>query len=85
MRTEAPVTLTVYSRAYCHLCEDMVAALEALPQRGNFAIAVVDVDSNPALEARYGERVPVLTHGTRELCHYHLDAAAVTAYLAEIG
>ena len=85
MQTEAPVALTVYSRAYCHLCEDMLAALQALPARSRFTLAVIDVDSDPALEARYGERVPVLAHGARELCHYRLDEAAVTAYLAEIG
>jgi len=43
---------------------------------------VIDVDLHPDLEARWGEWVPVLLHGERELCHYHLDEAAVRAYLA---
>lgn len=50
----------------------------------------VDVDSDPVLEGRFGERVPVLLAGTpqtpseaaRELCHYFLDAPAVQAWLA---
>ena len=50
-----------------------------------FELSVIDVDSEPGLEGRYGELVPVLMHGERELCHYRLDAPAVTAYLAQIS
>jgi len=46
-------------------------------------VAVVNVDADPALERRYGEKVPVLAHGENELCHYRLDPAAVTAYLSK--
>lgn len=80
------VKLTVYARTYCHLCDDMIAALRALQGRFTFEIDVIDVDRDPALEARYGEKVPVLMEGSdgRELCHYFLDTPAVTAYLSEI-
>jgi len=38
----------------------------------------IDVDSDPALEARFGERVPVLTDARgNELCHYRLDPGAL--------
>ena len=77
--------LTVYSRTYCHLCDDMIAGLQVLQARHRFDFSIVDVDSEPQLEARYGELVPVLMHGERELCHYHLDAPVVTAYLAQIS
>jgi thiol-disulfide isomerase/thioredoxin len=80
--------LTVYARSYCHLCDDMIAALHPLQGRFDFAIRVVDVDSDAALEARYGELVPVLTanqhEGEHELCHYFLDEPAVTAFLTKI-
>jgi len=78
------VALTLYSRSYCHLCDDMVAALEPLRLEFGFGLAWVDVDRDPALEARYGERVPVLAHGDAELCHYFLDSAGVRARLREI-
>lgn len=77
------VTLTLYSRAWCHLCEDMLAGLRELQARQPFELAVIDVDTRPELEARFGEQVPVLMHGGRELCHYHLDHAAVTDYLLD--
>lgn len=76
--------LTVYSRAYCHLCEEMIEALRGLRGALRFDIEVVDVDADPVLERLYGEKVPVLMHGDHELCHYRLDVAAVTAYLSKI-
>ena len=77
--------LTVYSRAWCHLCDDMIEGLKSLQARVPFDIQVIDVDSDPALEALYGERVPVLTAGGGELCHYRLDYAKVNEYLSKFG
>ena len=80
------VQLTLLSRAYCHLCDEMAAALAPLAARMGAAVTVVDVDADPALEARYGDLVPVLLLGSAadgaELCHHRLDAAAVVRTLA---
>ena len=73
--------LVVYGRAYCHLCDDMVAALTALQEEGGFSLEVVDVDADPELEARYDVLVPVLTLEGREICHYHLDREKLDAEL----
>ena len=86
MADAAPaIALTLYGRSYCHLCDDMAAALEPLRREFGFGLAWVDVDRDPVLEVRYGERVPVLAHGDAELCHFFLDTAHVRAYLARIG
>jgi len=80
------VTLTLLSRAYCHLCDEMAAALALLAARYGATVTVVDVDADPALEARYGDLVPVLLLGDgaggTELCHHRLDPVAVTRALA---
>jgi glutaredoxin len=73
--------LIVYSRAYCHLCDDMVAALIALQPRHGFSLEVVDVDADPELEARYDLLVPVLTMNGREICHFVLDGERLAATL----
>ncbi|CAB3787060.1 glutaredoxin family protein [Pararobbsia alpina] len=73
--------LTVYSRAWCHLCDELCAALAPLAERYGVPVDVIDVDSDPALEDRYGERVPVVLANETELCHYRLDAARVIAVL----
>jgi thiol-disulfide isomerase/thioredoxin len=76
------VRLTLYSRAYCHLCDDMLAALETLREEFAFDVDVIDVDVDPALTARYDELVPVLDANGWELCRYYFDAAKVREYLS---
>ena len=73
--------LTLYGRQYCHLCHDMLAALEALRGEFAFEVEVVDVDADPALEAKYDELVPVLAAEGSELCRYLLDEPKVREYL----
>lgn len=73
--------LTVYSRAWCHLCDDLLAALTPICEELGADIVVVDVDAHPEHEEAHGERVPVVVGGEIELCHYFLDAPAVRAYL----
>jgi thiol-disulfide isomerase/thioredoxin len=77
------VTLTVYSRNYCHLCDEMIAGLRELQARFRFELRVLDVDADPLLEQRYGEKVPLLAHGEVELCQYFLEAGTVTAHLSK--
>ncbi len=76
---------TVMSREWCHLCHELVDALQPLAAEFGWSVRVLDVDQDPALEARWDELVPVLLHGEVELCHYHLDEAAVRAYCAAFG
>ncbi len=80
-----PLQLTLYSRAYCHLCQDMLAALQALRSEFGFDIEVIDVDADPELERRFNELVPVLMHGGHELARWRLDVPVLRAYLADIG
>ncbi|WP_373378085.1 glutaredoxin family protein [Cupriavidus nantongensis] len=93
----ATPALTLYGRAYCHLCEDMKVALEPLRRDFSFILHEVDVDADAALEARFGELVPVLMPGTpadlrsdasanaAPLCHYFLDETATRVWLASHG
>lgn len=80
------VKFTLYSRRYCHLCDEMLQALEALRALSVFEVDVLDVDKDEALLTQYDELVPVLV-GCRDgaamvqLCHYHLDAEKVSAFL----
>lgn len=81
--------LRLYSRDYCHLCHDMLAALEVIRSESGvprFEIDVFDVDADPELEAKYDELVPVLADDQgRELCHYFLDTVKVREYLGSFS
>lgn len=61
----------------------MQAALQPYQAQYGFALDVVDVDADAALEAKYNELVPVLLHGEVEICHWYLDEAALQAFLAQ--
>jgi Glutaredoxin-like domain (DUF836) len=77
------VKLTLLVRAYCHLCDEMHAALGPLLAASGIRVDVIDVDSDAALEARWGEKVPVLLDGAHELCHFRLDVPTVARWLRE--
>lgn len=71
--------LTLFQRDDCHLCD---LALAALAQARAPEFDSVFIDGDPALEARYGERVPVLRDaGGREL-EWPFDAARLGRWLA---
>ena len=80
------MTLTLLTRAYCHLCDEMRDALAPLAAAHGATVVERDVDADPALEARYGDLVPVLLLGAPEagveICHYVLDVGTVRAALA---
>jgi hypothetical protein len=75
--------LTVYSRLYCHLCEDLLARLERLRPELGFEYEVRDVDEDPVLQGRYDHLVPVLAAGEREICRHFLDEQALRHYLGQ--
>lgn len=81
------MVFTLYSRSYCHLCDDMLLALRAQLGTLTADISVLDVDADPLLLEKYDELVPVLTgrHGdgpVNELCHYFLDAERLSRFIS---
>lgn len=74
--------LTLYTRARCHLCEEMKAALAPVLFEFGVALKEVDVDTDPALAARFGRDVPVLMLDNRKLAKHRIDAAQVRRALA---
>jgi glutaredoxin len=53
-------TLTLYGKPGCHLCADARAAVERVTAHREVPLEQVDVSLDPVLNARYGERIPVL-------------------------
>ena len=80
---EKDLVLTLMFRDYCSLCHKMRDALQLYQQQYGFALEVVDVDADAALEEKYNELVPVLLWGDREICHWFLDDAKLRAFLAQ--
>ena len=77
---------TLYSRSYCHLCDDLLAALRKLVG-DEISVNVIDIDLHTELVQRYDELVPVLIgcrdgQPEQQLCHYFLDENAVRGFLS---
>ncbi|RDH86244.1 MAG: thioredoxin family protein [endosymbiont of Escarpia spicata] len=74
--------LKLFYRDGCHLCEDMLEQLQQLQREQMFPLELVDVDRDPATQARYNDIVPVLENGDGiQLSEYFLDEAGLRRYL----
>lgn len=71
------VTVTLYTRARCHLCHDAHDVLLGVQRERPFSLDVVDVDTDPALVERYGLEVPVVEVDGRKAFKYRVDPAAL--------
>ena len=52
--------LRMLSRPGCHLCEAMRREVDEILRDSPHAWEIVDVDSDPALAAEFGEAIPIL-------------------------
>jgi glutaredoxin len=72
------VTLVLYGRGGCHLCDDARAAL----QRVGHPFEEVDIEVDDALLSRYLERIPVIALDGDELYDFFVDEADLHRRLA---
>ena len=65
------------------MCEELLDELCSLlgaERAGD--VTVIDIEGDPALERKYGTRIPVVTADDDFVCAYRLDAGRVRAYLS---
>lgn len=77
--------ITIYAKPGCCLCDEARAVLAELRSRRPFDLREVDVSIDPALHARYGERVPVVSVDGEEAFEYHVDARALEDRLIRVS
>jgi hypothetical protein len=65
------------SREGCELCDEMLVALERFCAGRTVDIRVLDVDTDPVLQRRFGLKVPVLLLDDEPICYGHFDAEEV--------
>lgn len=61
------MTLTLYSKSGCHLCEELRALVIELQPEYGFALEEIDITRDPALFARYRYEIPVLMKDGQEI------------------
>lgn len=57
------LTVTLYMRKDCHLCEQAKAELESLQEKYPHRLVEIDIDSDPALQKKYLVEIPVVEVG----------------------
>jgi len=71
------VSVYLYSRPGCHLCDRARDVLEA----AGIAFEEVDITTDPALEAEYGVLIPVVEQEGRQLFEAGMDPRELPALL----
>ena len=71
------VSVTVYTRENCHLCEEAIATIERVAEERDVAVELelVDVDTDADLREAYGERVPYVLVDGRPAFEFRVDEA----------
>ena len=71
------MTLTLYSRPGCHLCEEMKGVIEKVTAGQLVDLREVDISGDPELERRYGLEIPVLEIDGKKIAKYRIDERAL--------
>ena len=75
------ISLTLYSRPGCHLCDEMKAVVARVAGAIPLSLQEIDISTDPALEARYGPEIPVLLIAGKKAAKYRVTEAALVRLL----
>ena len=76
------MTLRIYGRPDCCLCEKAARVAERLQREFGYEIEHVDITRDPALAARYGTVIPVMVLDGVEIARAPVTMSGVRAALA---
>jgi glutaredoxin len=66
------IALTIYTRPGCHLCDVMKETITRVARDVAHTLEEVDISTDPALEARYGQEIPVLLVDGKKVAKYRI-------------
>jgi glutaredoxin len=68
-----PVILRLYSRPDCHLCVEMEALVVRLAREFGAGLEKINIETDPGLEAEFGQEIPVLFINGRKAFKYRVS------------
>ena len=77
--------LTLYGKPGCHLCQEARAVVDHVWTLHPFELQEVDITRDPALEARYRERIPVIAIDGEEVLELVIEATELQRCLASMS
>ena len=69
------VKVDIYSRPGCHLCDEAKEVIERVGRRIAFSLRVINIETDPELEKKYGEEIPVVFVNGMLAFKYRVDEA----------
>jgi hypothetical protein len=75
------ITLTIYSRPGCHLCDEMEATIARVALTTPLTLEQIDISTDPALEAQYGLEIPVLIVDGKKAAKFRVSEAELLQIL----
>lgn len=73
--------VTLYGRAGCHLCDEARVVIEAVCLELGESFTEVDIDTDPALQDRFTDEVPVTFVDGRQHDFWRVDPQRLRAAL----
>ena len=80
----AALELTLYRKEGCGLCDQAEAMLARIAKRLPLQVTSIDIDSDPALQARYFLEIPVIAIGHDEIARAPISERALEAALRSL-
>ena len=68
-----PIRIDIYTRPGCHLCDDAKAVIEQYRSAYAMELQSINVETDPELESRYGNDIPVVWINGREAFRHRVD------------
>ncbi len=69
------IQIEIYSRPGCHLCDEAKEVIDRIQRRYAFAVRVINIEEDPALETAYGTEIPVVFINGSKAFKYRVDEA----------
>jgi glutaredoxin len=67
------IQVDIYTRPGCHLCDEAKEVIDRVRKRYGFALRVINIENDPALETAYGTEIPVVRINGIKAFKYHVD------------
>jgi glutaredoxin len=75
------ISLTLYTRPGCHLCDEMKAVIDRVAMTIPLSLEEIDISADADLEARYGLEIPVLLVDGKKAAKYRLTEVELARIL----
>ena len=66
------ISLTIYSRPGCHLCDEMKAVVQRVAGSVPLTVEEIDISRDAELDERYGLEIPVLMVDGKKAAKYRI-------------